>query len=82
MKTPIEMTIMVGVDISQQDTASLFTLDKKCSSLRNLLQVSVNVLKIKVLIRMSTDSQARLRQQKLLSTIYETLKTNNSIVFQ
>ena len=57
MKIPIEMTAMVGVDNSQQDTASLFTLDKKCSFLRKLLRVLVYVLKfikIKVLSRMST----------------------------
>jgi len=39
------ITTMVEVDKSQQDRASLFTLDKKCSSLKNLLRISVYVLK-------------------------------------
>jgi len=85
MKTPIEMITMVGLDNTQQDTASLFTLDKKCSSLRKLLRVSVYMLKfikIKVLSRMNTDFQARFRKHKLLSTVFETLKTHNSITFQ
>ena len=84
-KTPIEMTTMVGVDKSQQDTASLFTLEKKCSSLRKLLRVSVYVLKfikIKVWNQMSTDLQLKFQKHKLLTTILDNLKVHSSITSQ
>ena len=84
-KVPIEMTLMTGIDKNQEDTASLFTLDKKCSSLRKLLHVSEYVLKfikMKVWNRISTDSQMKFQKHNLLATIFDTLKTHSSITSQ
>ena len=57
-------------------------MEKRCSSLRKLLRVSMYVLKLKVWNQLGSDMQRKFQKHKLLSSIFDVLKIHGSITHQ
>ena len=85
-RTPIELIAVAAEDKNQREILSLFGMDeKRCSSLRKLLRISVYVMKfikMKVWSQLGHEKYRCFSQFKLIVTVFEVLRESEPISFR